>query len=120
MRSANYTIGFVDGVLTIKALSQASAALGGSTLEQAYNGARQTVIDSSNSDDQSTQSSVQKTSAQSDKNGNTIAKSRLIAGNSNSSNGSTGNITPRLSIVGCGVNMPMGSRLPMMHLASSF
>ncbi len=109
LRSANYTIGFVDGVLTIKALSQASAALGGSTLEQAYNGARQTVIDISNSDDQNTQSSVQKTSAQSDKNGNTIAKSRLIAGNSNSSNGSTGNITPRLSIVGCGVNMPIGS-----------
>ena len=108
LRSANYTIDFVDGALTIKALSQASAALGSSTLEQAYNGARQTVADSSNSDGQSTQSGAQKTQTQSEKNGNTTDKASLIASNSSSSNGSTGNITPRLSIVGCGMNVPAG------------
>jgi len=90
LNSANYNISFVDGVLSIKALSQASAALGGSALEQAYDSVQKTIADIV------------------DGNGNAPDKPG-IAGNNNAGAPTTeaaDKITPRLSLAGCGMSMP--------------
>jgi filamentous hemagglutinin family protein len=104
LSSTNYSMDFVDGVLTIKPLSQTSAALGGPTLEPAYDSARQTVFGNTNAGGLTHQSGNQ--SGQSD---NVPETSTLGAGSNSSSNGGIEDITPRLNLAGCGVNMPVES-----------
>jgi filamentous hemagglutinin family protein len=93
LNSANYNISFVDGVLSITALSQASAALGGSALEQAYDSVQKTIADIVDGD------------------GNAPDKPGSVGNNNTGapSAEATDKITPRLSLAGCGMSMPAGA-----------
>jgi len=92
LSSTNYQMDFVDGALTIKPLSQTSAALGGSALEPAYDSARQTVAVNRSGLD----TKVPETST-------------LGAAGNSSGNGRIEDITPRLNLAGCGMAMPAPS-----------
>jgi filamentous hemagglutinin family protein len=98
LSSANYRISFVDGVLSIKAISQASAALGGATLEQPYNGVQKTIADTAASD--AGGQTAQSEDKSSDK--------PIVVANNNSGASAANKVTPRLDLVGCGMSMPAG------------
>jgi filamentous hemagglutinin family protein len=99
LNSGNYRISFVDGVLSIKALSQASAALGGATLEQSYNGVRNTIADIGDGEGQGNPA---------EKNGKAVVPPIVAVNSNGSGTPAPGQVTPRLSLAGCGMSMPAG------------
>jgi filamentous hemagglutinin family protein len=100
LNSGNYNISFVDGILSIKAISQASAALGGTTLEQPYDATEQTI--SSMTDDEGQGSPSRKKDNAFDMPGVAVDGNR-------SAPPAAAQITPRLRLAGCGVSMPAGA-----------
>jgi filamentous hemagglutinin family protein len=100
LNSANYRISFVDGLLSIKAISQASAALGGTTLEQPYDATEQTI--SSMTDDEGQGSPSRKKD-------NAFDMPGVAADGNRSASPVVAQVTPRLRLAGCGVSMPAGA-----------
>jgi filamentous hemagglutinin family protein len=99
---SNYTITFINGTLVINPVSQASAALGGSLLESAYNGVELYV------DDAGAKSGKSDQADQTDKANDAAAKiaSVVLSGRGNRNDASQP--TPRLSVMRCGVQLPAG------------
>ncbi|WP_076591420.1 GLUG motif-containing protein [Herminiimonas arsenitoxidans] len=93
LSSSNYTMTFVNGALVINPVSQSSAALGGSTLESAYNSAINAVSSGLDKSDKSKEMQLALMAAQ--------EKGKQAADASQ--------ITPRLNFTGCGMQMPSGA-----------
>ncbi|MES2025227.1 MAG: GLUG motif-containing protein [Pseudomonadota bacterium] len=93
LNSANYTMTFVNGALVINPVSQSSAALGGSTLEFAYNSAMNAASSGFDKSDKSKEMQLALMAAQ--------EKGKQAADASQ--------ITPRLNFTGCGMQMPSGA-----------
>jgi filamentous hemagglutinin family protein len=93
LNSGNYNISFVDGVLSIKALAVQAAP----TLGPAYDDARETVASMIDSDDQGSPSG---------KKDHAFDKPGFVADTDRSSPSTAAQVTPRLSLAGCGMSMP--------------
>jgi hypothetical protein len=114
LSSTNYSMDFVDGVLTIKPLSQTNAALGGPALEPAYDSVLQTVASNTDSVGQTYQPAMQQALNQSEKDGNapqtsTSETSTLAVQDNAPGAQATEYFTPRLSLASCGMTMPDGA-----------